>query len=125
MELSFEQRGDVHIVRVRETKLTYPVLSAFFSEVRRSVEQGARKLIIDLRTVTYIDSPAIGCLIDIHRLLKDRDGLVKLSGPSPRVETMLSMVLVHRILEICSDEALALESFGRTQGSLTPDRPQA
>jgi anti-sigma B factor antagonist len=125
MELSLEQRGDVHIVRVRETKLTYPVLSAFFSEVRRFVEQGARKLIIDLRTVTYIDSPAIGCLIDIHRLLKDRDGLVKLSGASPRVETMLSMVLVHRILEICNDEDLALESFARTQGSLTPDRPQA
>jgi len=113
MQLSLEQRGDVRIVRVKEAKLTYPVLSSFFAEVRQLVEDGARKLVIDLGAVSYIDSASIGCLMDIHRLLKDRDGVVKLSGLQPRVETMLSMTGVHKIVDIHREEAEALSAFGR------------
>ena len=112
MQLSLEQSGDVRIVRVKETKLTYPVLSSFFAEVRQLVEDGARKLVIDLEAVSYIDSASIGCLMDIHRLLKDREGAVKLSGLQPRVETMLSMTGAQNFLEIHADEASALKSFG-------------
>ncbi len=112
MQLSLEQRGDVRVVRVKDAKFTYPVLSPFFAEVRRIVEQGAHKLVIDLEAVTYIDSASIGCLIDIHHLLEERGGSVKLSGPKPRVQTMLSMVLVDKILDVYKDEAAALAAFG-------------
>ena len=113
MQLSLENSGDVRIVRVKEAKLTYPVLSSFFVEVRQFVEDGARKLVIDLEAVTYIDSAAIGCLMDIRRLLEDRDGAVKLSGLQPRVETMLSMTGVHKIVDVHREEAEALAAFGR------------
>jgi anti-sigma B factor antagonist len=113
MQLSLEQSGDVRIVRVKEAKLTYPVLSSFFAEVRQLVEDGARKVVIDLAPVSYIDSASIGCLMDIHRLLKDRDGAVKLSGLQPRVETMLSMTGVHKIVDVHRAEADALAAFGR------------
>ena len=33
---------------MKEAKLTYPKLSAFFAEVRQLVEGGTRKLLIDL-----------------------------------------------------------------------------
>jgi anti-anti-sigma factor len=113
MQLSLDQSGDVRIVRVKEAKLTYPVLSAFFAEVRRIVDDGARKLVIDLEAVTYIDSAAIGCLMDIHRLLKDRDGALKLSGLQPRVQTLLSMTGVRKIVDVHREEAEALAAFGR------------
>ena len=113
MRLSLEQIGDVRIVRVQEANLTYPVLSSFFVEVRQIIEDGARKLVIDLDAVTYIDSASIGCLMDIHRLLKDRDGAVKLSGLQPRVETMLSMTGVRKIVDVHREETGALAAFGR------------
>jgi anti-sigma B factor antagonist len=113
MRLSFEQIGDVRIVRVKEAKLTYPVLSSFFFEVRQILEDGARKLVIDLQAVTYIDSASIGCLMDIHRLLRGRDGAMKLSGLQPRVETMLFMTGVRKIVDVHREEAGALAAFGR------------
>src|SRR2546425_11223169 len=113
MQLSRLQIGDVDVVRVQEAKLTYPVLSSFFVEVRQIVEDGARKLVIDLEAVTYIDSAAIGCLMDIHRLLTDRNGAVKLSGLQPRVETMLSMTGVHKIVDVHGKESEALTAFLR------------
>jgi anti-sigma B factor antagonist len=112
MDLALEQRGDVRVVRVRETKLTYPVLSSFFAGVREVVEAGARKLVVDLEAVTYIDSASIGCLMDIHRLLSDKGGAVHLCGLQPRVETMLSMTGVHKIVDVHKDEAAAVAAFG-------------
>ena len=109
MELAVETSGDVQIIRVKEQKLTYPSLSAFFAEVRQLVEGGARKLLIDLQAVTYIDSACIGCLMDVYRLLQDKGGAVKLSGLQPRVETLLSMTGVHKIVAVHREEALALE----------------
>ena len=116
MELAVEESGDVRIVRVREAKLTYPVLSSFFAEVRQVIEGGARKLLIDLQAVSYIDSASIGCLMDIHRLLQEKDGAVKLAGLQPRVETMISMTGVHKIIEIHREEAAALAAFQGRRG---------
>ncbi|HET7747556.1 MAG TPA: STAS domain-containing protein [Vicinamibacteria bacterium] len=112
MQMAVEERGDVRIVRVRETKLTYPNLSSFFAEVRQLVEGGARKLVIDLSAVTYIDSASIGCLMDIYRLMQDKTGAVKLTGVQPRVETMISMTGVHKLIDIHADEEAALGAFG-------------
>ena len=116
MQLSVEENGDVHVVRVKEAKLTYPALASFFAEVRQLVEVGARKLLIDLQAVTYIDSASIGCLMDIHRLLEEKSGTVRLSGLQPRVETMLSMTGVHKIIEIHREESEALASLGVRRG---------
>jgi anti-anti-sigma factor len=116
MELAVEESGDVRIVRVRETKLTYPVLSSFFAEVRQVIEGGTKKLLIDLQSVSYIDSASIGCLMDIHRLLQDKAGVVILSGLQPRVETMISMTGVHKIIEIHREEAEALDAFQGRRG---------
>ncbi len=112
MELKVEEKGDVSIVRVKEAKLTYPNLSSFLTEVRRLVEEGARKLLIDLQAVTYVDSASIGCLMDIRRLVEDKKGILKLSGLQPRVETMISMTGVNKIIEIHREEAAALSAFG-------------
>ena len=82
MQLAFEENGDVTVVRVQEAKLTYPVLSSFFSEVRQLVEGGARRVLIDLAAVSYIDSASIGCLMDIHRLLQEKGGAAAPLGPA-------------------------------------------
>ena len=63
------------IVRVQEAKLTYPVLSVV---LRRGAPAGrgraARKVVIDLAAVSYLDSASIGCLMDVHRLLQEKGG---------------------------------------------------
>ena len=116
MQLKVEEKGDVRIVRVGEPKLTYPTLSAFFAEVRQLVEGGTRKLVIDLGAVTYIDSASIGCLMDIYRLMQDRSGAVKLASVQPRVETMISMTGVHKLIDIHREEADALAAFAARRG---------
>lgn len=116
MQLAFDSRDDVTIVRVKEAKLTYPVLSSFFSEVRQKVDEGARKVVIDLAAVSYLDSASIGCLMDVHRLLREKGGELRLAGLQPRVETMISMTGVHKIVPLHRDEEDALAALGVGRG---------
>ena len=111
MRLSVEQASGVTVVRVDEAKLTYPVLRPFFTEVRQRIERGARLLVVDLGSVAFIDSPAIGCLMDLYRLLQDTGGTLKLSGLQPRVETMLSMTGVFKIVEVHDTAEDAVADF--------------
>ena len=112
LDLSVEPAGKASIVRVKTSKLTYPVLSAFFEAVRELVEDGVRQLVLDLEAVSYIDSATIGCLVEIHRLVADQGGAVKLASLQRRVHTMLSMTGVDRFLEVYDGEAEALASLG-------------
>jgi anti-anti-sigma factor len=111
VQLSVDEKDDVRIVRVQEAKLTYPVLSAFFAQVRQLVDAGARRLVIDLKSVSYIDSASIGCLMDIHRMVQEKEGALKLASLQPRVETMISMTGVHKIIGVHKDEADALKAL--------------
>ena len=110
-DLAVEPAGDARIVRVKTPKLTYPVLASFFDAVRALIEDGASRLVLDLEAVSYIDSETIGCLVEIHRLVTDRGGAVRLCGLQRRVNTMLSMTGVDRFLEVCAAEAEALASL--------------
>ena len=115
MQMEHEEKGEARVVRVLEAKLTYPILAAFFGEVQKLIEAGSHQIVIDLQAVSYIDSASIGCLMDIHRLVQDRSGALKLAGLQPRVETMISMTGVHKIVGLHRDEADALQALAATR----------
>jgi anti-sigma B factor antagonist len=102
----------VTVATVDDDRLTYPLLEPFFAELRRLVEQGARRLVVDFTTVAFIDSPTIGCMVDVHRLLRESGGAVKLAGLQPRIETLFSLTGVLRVLEVHATPADAVAAFG-------------
>jgi len=112
MNATTEQTGALSIVRVGETRLMYPILADFSSIVTELVAAGRREILIDLSPVTYVDSAAIGCLMDLYRQVSIVGGHLKLSGVQKRVETMLTMTGAQNFIEIHADEASAVRSFG-------------
>lgn len=112
MNLNTEHQRDVAIVRVREARMMYPLLSEFSSTVRSLIDAGHRKVLVDLSAVGYVDSATIGCLMDLYRQMSAVGGSFKLSGVQRRVETMLTMTGAQNFIDVHQDEAAALRSFG-------------
>ena len=112
MNLSTDRSQGVAVVRIGESRLMYPLLSEFSGVVTALLGAGERKVLLDLSTVTYVDSATIGCLMDLYRQANAAGGALKLSGVQKRVETMLSMTGAQNFLEIHPDEASAIRSFG-------------
>ena len=111
MNLEIETREDVKILRIREERIVYSMLGSFFSQASKLIEGGARRLLLDMAEVSYIDSASVGCLMDLYRSMAEKGGEIKLLGLQERVETMVSMTGLHNFMEIYRDEATALESF--------------
>ena len=112
MNLTTENANGIAVVRIGESRLMYPLLADFANAVTALITSGTRKLIIDMSAVGYIDSATIGCLMDLYRQVTAAGGSLKLSGVQKRVETMLTMTGAQNFLEIHTDEASAIKSFG-------------
>jgi anti-anti-sigma factor len=112
MKATTEQAGAVSIVRVGETRMTYPLLSDFSSVIGGLIAAGRREILIDLAPVTYVDSATIGCLMDLYRQISLAGGHLKLTGVQKRVETVLTMTGAQNFIEIHTDEPTAVRSFG-------------
>ena len=112
MNLTTDHSQGVAIVRVQESRLMYPLLSEFAGTITALIGSGERKVLLDLSTVTYVDSATIGCLMDLYRQASAAGGALKLAGVQKRVETMLTMTGAQNFLEIHPDEPSAMKSFG-------------
>jgi anti-anti-sigma factor len=112
MNLTTDHTQGVAIIRIQEARLMYPLLSDFANTVTALIAGGESKVLLDLSSVTYVDSATIGCLMDLYRQATAAGGGLKLTGVQKRVETMLTMTGAHNFLEIHPDEASALKSFG-------------
>lgn len=112
MNLSTDRTYGIPIVRVKETRLIYPLLSEFAGAVAALLASGEKRVIVDLATVGYVDSATIGCLMDLYRQAATTGASLKLAGVQKRVETMLTMTGAQNFLEVHPDEQSAVKSFG-------------
>lgn len=112
MNLTTDRTPHVVVVRINEGRVMYPLLAEFAEIVGGLFRGGDRHVVLDMTTVTYIDSATVGCLMDLYRQASAAGGALKLAGVQKRVETMLTMTGAQNFLEIHPDEAAAIKSFG-------------
>jgi anti-sigma B factor antagonist len=76
IEFEIEDRRageDTHIVAVTG-EIDLFTAPEFKQRMSRPIDDGVRRLIVDLSATTFIDSSSLGVLIGAHRRLKQRDG---------------------------------------------------
>ena len=112
MNVTTSQVNGISVVRVSEARLTYPLLTDFVNTVTGLITGGDKRILINLETVSYVDSATIGCLMDLYRQASAAGGALKLAGVQKRVETMLTMTGAHNFLEVHADQTSAIASFG-------------
>ena len=112
MNITTSHIGSVVVLRLDEPRLTYPLLSDFASTATNLIGGGEKRIVVDISTIGYVDSAAIGCLMDLYRQATAAGGTLKLAGVQKRVESMLTMTGAHNFLEVHADQASALKSFG-------------
>jgi anti-sigma B factor antagonist len=111
MKVTSERSGDIVVVHAGPARLMHPSVSEFSTSVSSELAGGARKVVIDFSKVEYLDSAAIGCLMDLYRQATNAGATLKLAGVQRRVETMLTLVGANQFMEMYSDAPAAIKSF--------------
>jgi anti-sigma B factor antagonist len=79
--------------------------------VRELLARGRKNILLNLASVGYIDSAAVGQLIDAYKRVHDTGGDVKLLKLGARVDNMLQITKLYRVFDAYDDERTALARF--------------
>ncbi len=99
------------VVHAGPARLMHPALAEFSTAVTSEIARGTSKIVINFSGVEYLDSAAIGCLMDLYRQASAAGATLKLAGVQRRVETMLTLTGANQFMEIHPDAAAAVQSF--------------
>jgi len=86
----------------------------------------AQRVLVSLDSVPYIDSSAIGWMIDCQRRFKSGGGCVVWHSPSTRVREMIDMLKMRNILDVRENESAARSALkGPPEPAAAPIPPAA
>jgi anti-sigma B factor antagonist len=83
----------------------------FRRHVADTIDAGARKLILNLAGVPYMDSSGLGELISCYTAIRKLSGSVKLLHLNDRLQYLLTVTKLSALLETFDSEPAAISSF--------------
>jgi anti-sigma B factor antagonist len=72
------------------------------------IDQRHYNIIIDLSEVPYLDSAALGVLVDAVRRVREFDGAIYLVNTTPFVRRAFEITRLVKIFHLCNDQEEAL-----------------
>ncbi|MHB1001417.1 MAG: STAS domain-containing protein [Armatimonadota bacterium] len=75
------------------------------------LDSGIHNIIVNLESVEYLDSTALGVLIGGLKRLREREGSLDLVCPSPRIKRIFEITGLDKIFDIYSSEEEALQKL--------------
>jgi anti-sigma B factor antagonist len=112
-ELNIKERqaGDVTILDL-EGKITIGEGSVSLrSAIRRLMEEGKKKILLNLAGVGYVDSSGIGELVSSFTTINREGGQLKLLNLTQKIQDLLAITKLLTVFDTYEDEASALNSF--------------
>jgi len=114
VELSLKVRkseGNIVILDIAGKLSAGEPVSILRNTIQKSLEEGARKFLINLGDVTYVDSSGLGALITTFTSVRNRQGDVKLLHLTKRIKDLLQITKLLTVFEVFEDEPAAVQSF--------------
>lgn len=103
MDLNFEtserQVGGATVVAVfgELDVATAPILQ---ERLRKCLDRGCKKLVVDLLQVPFLDSTALGVLVDTAKNLQDAEGTLRIALAEPRLTRLFEITGLTETLPI-------------------------
>ena len=79
--------------------------------VRTVLEQGDRKIIINLSKVSYLDSSGVGELVGCYTSIRNMGGVLRICGMNTRIFNLITMTSLHSVFDVKDTEEESLAGF--------------
>jgi anti-sigma B factor antagonist len=115
MALARRSIGDVDVFTFGE-RLDAAGANPARDQIRTAILEGARRIILDLRPVTFVDSSGLFALVASFKHARSAGGDTVLLGLSPAVRSVIELTRLHRVFEIFDDEETAIAALRSSPG---------
>jgi anti-sigma B factor antagonist len=111
MQTASRKIGDISVVDVRG-RITVGEGNILLREVVTGlVENGNKRILLNLQGVEYVDSGGLGELVRTHTTLQKEGGQLKMVNVNQRVQELLSVTRLNKVFDVYKDEGSAVHSF--------------
>jgi len=97
MEISINDQGNSTLIKFNKKQLLGTEGVEFQDSVLNTLDKGANSIVIDLSTVEYVTSWAIGMLVHAFTTTTNRNANFELIGVTNKVKEILSKVKLDTI----------------------------
>ncbi len=113
MEIHTRQIKDVVVFDIKgEIKVPPETTKTLHPLVKSQLDSGARKILLNFRDVSFIDSFGVGELLASYVSTNDLGGQLKLAGVSGRLELLLKITGLWDLFDPQPTEEAALKILG-------------
>jgi len=109
--------GDVAIVDLAGKLTLGEGCGLLRQSIKDAIANGDRKILVNLKDTTYIDSSGLGELVGSYASVRNAGGEIKLLHAQSRVSDLLTITKLFSVFESFSNEAIALISFSGSAAS--------
>lgn len=102
MEINVLDQKDHTVIKFNKDKLLGTEGAEFQNSVLDTLDKGVQNIVVDLSTVEYVTSWAIGMLVHAFTTSTNRKAKFSLTGVSEHVSEILSKVRLNTVFEIHS-----------------------
>jgi anti-sigma B factor antagonist len=111
LNINERQAGDVTVLDM-SGKITIGEGSvALRSAIRRLIEEGKKKILLNLSQVSYVDSSGIGEFVASYTAINREGGQLKLLNLTQKIQDLLAITKLLTVFDTYDDESSALNSF--------------
>ena len=111
METTTRRIGDVTVLDI-SGRITLGEGNVMLREiVRRLMENGSTKIVLNLGEVQYVDSSGVGELVKTHTTVRNQGGKLRLVNLNKRIYDLLQITRLAAVFDIEPDEASAIKSL--------------
>jgi anti-sigma B factor antagonist len=86
-------------------------------KVNSLVQQGQKRIVLNLAAVPYIDSAGLGEIVRTYTTVSRNGGSLKLLNLTKRIQDLLSITKLLTVFETFESEADAVRSFSTSAGA--------
>jgi anti-sigma B factor antagonist len=111
MQIDSRTIGDIHVLDCRGKLTLGDDTNVIRSNISDILNDGGKKIVLNLADVPYIDSSGIGELVSAHASVVNRGGQLKLLNLTKKVYQSLSIMKLLFIFQVYESEQVTLTSF--------------
>jgi anti-sigma B factor antagonist len=99
MVLEDQVEGDYLVVSLRDKRLDAAIAVSFREAMLERIEQGQKKIVLDLSNVGFLDSSGLGAVVAVLKHL-GQQGCLYLCGVTPAVMAVLRLTRMDRVFKM-------------------------
>jgi anti-sigma B factor antagonist len=111
VKLNTRQVGDVTVIDAAGRITLGEGTSTLRDAIKGIVDNGSKKVLLNLGEVNYIDSSGIGELVSAFTTVTNQGGQLKLLNLNKRIQDLLQITKLYTVFEVHDDEAASIRSF--------------